>query len=237
MAKNKIIFIVFFISFFAINSQDSEKIKNIRVLNYYDKDGKIYSIEEYEDNFKIITKEIVDCVMEPCILPTLDEKTIENEEDCKKFKKLLDEIFQDSDDKEKTLKSGGLTSAQKRIIFNILDNNKINTPLEYEIIKNTNVYKMKYEKRGYIYEIEDDESVVYTIAMGQMPSTGYSIEIKKVKIKGNNASIFVTEKVPPKNVGEDTVLTYPVVQVKFNHIPSSVEVINYETEESYPCLN
>ena len=92
MAKNKIIFIVFFISFFAINSQDSEKIKNIRVLNYYDKDGKIYSIEEYEDNFKIITKEIVDCVMEPCILPTLDEKTIENEEDCKKFKKLLDEF-------------------------------------------------------------------------------------------------------------------------------------------------
>ena len=46
MAKNKIIFILFFIAFFAINSQDSEKIKNIRVLNYYDKDGKIYSIEE-----------------------------------------------------------------------------------------------------------------------------------------------------------------------------------------------
>ena len=97
-----------------------------------------------------------------------------------------------SDDKEKSLKSGELTSTQKRIIFSILDNNKVNTPLEYEIIKNNNVYKMKYEKRGYIYEIEDDESVIYTIAMGQMPSTGYSIEIKKVKIKGNNASIFVT---------------------------------------------
>jgi len=151
MAKNKIIFILFFIAFFAINSQDSEKIKNIRVLNYYDKDGKIYSIEEYEEYFKIITKEIVDCVMEPCLPPILDEKTVENEEDCKKLKKLLDEIFQDSDDKEKTLKSGELTSAQKRIIFNILDNNKVNTPLEYEIIKNNNVYKMKYEKRGYIY--------------------------------------------------------------------------------------
>ena len=71
-----------------------------------------------------------------------------------------------SDDKEKSLKSGELTSAQKRIIFNILDNNKVNTPLEYEIIKNTNVYKMKYEKRGYKYDIEDDEFVVYTIAMG-----------------------------------------------------------------------
>ena len=70
-----------------------------------------------------------------------------------------------------------------------------------------------------------------------MPSTGYSIEIKKVKIKGNNTSIFVTEKVPPKDIVEDAVLTYPVAHVKFNHLPFSVKVINYETEESSPCLN
>jgi hypothetical protein len=72
--------------------------------------------------------------------------------------------------------------------------------------------------------------------MGQMPSTGYSIEIKKIKIKGNNTQIIVTEKVPPKDVGEDTVLTYPIVQVKFNHLPSSVEIMNYETGENYPNL-
>ena len=235
MVKNKIILILF-ITFFFINSQDSDNIKDIRVLNYYHGDYKIYSIEENEDNFKIIIKEQIICFRAPCIPPIIDEKFIVNEEDCQKFKALFDEIFQDSDVKEKTFRNGELTSSQKKVIFNILDKNKIISVLDYEIIKNTNVYKMKYEKRGYIYEIEDDKSVVYTIAMGRMPSTGYSIEIKKVKIKGNNAQIVVTEKVPPKDVGEDTVLTYPIVQVKFNHLPSSVEIMNYETGENYPSL-
>ena len=235
MVKNKIILILF-ITFFFINSQDSDNIKDIRVLNYYHGDYKIYSIEENEDNFKIIIKEQIICFRAPCIPPILDEKSIENEEDCQKLKELFDEIFQDSDVKEKTFRNGELTSSQKKVIFNILDKNKIISVLDYEIIKNTDVYKMKYEKRGYIYEIEDDESVIYTIAMGQMPSTGYSIEIKKIKIKGNNAQIVVTEKVPPKDVGEDTVLTYPIVQVKFNHLPSSVEIMNNETGESYPSL-
>ena len=236
MVKNNIILILF-ISFFVTNSQDSDNIKDIRILNYYHEDYKIYSIEENEDNFKIIIKEQIVCFRAPCIPPILDEKFIENEEDCQKLKELFDEIFQDSDVIEKTFRNGELNSSQKKVIFSVLDRNKIISVLDYEIIKNTNDYKKKYEKRGYIYEIEDDESVIYTIAMGQMPSTGYSIEIKKIKIKGNNAQIIVTEKVPPKDVGEDTVLTYPVVQVKFNHLPSSVEVINYETEESYPCLN
>ena len=104
--------------------------------------------------------------------------------------------------------------------------------LEYEIINISNYGNMKYEKRGYIYEIKDD-SVIYTIAMGKMPTSGYSIDIKKIKIKGNNASIFVTEKIPN---GGDNVLTYPIVQIIFNHLPSSVEVINYETGENYPSL-
>jgi len=235
MVKNKIILILF-ISFFVTNSQDSDNIKDIRILNYYHEDYKIYSIEENEDNFKIIIKEQIVCFRAPCIPPILDEKFIENEEDCQKLKELFDEIFQDSDVIEKTFRNGELNSSQKKVIFSVLDRNKIISVLDYEIIKNTNDYKKKYEKRGYIYEIEDDESVIYTIAMGQMPSTGYSIEIKKIKIKGNNAQIIVTEKVPPKDVGEDTVLTYPIVQVKFNHLPSSVEIMNYETGENYPNL-
>ena len=177
MVKNKIILILF-ITFFFINSQDSDNIKDIRVLNYYHGDYKIYSIEENEDNFKIIIKKQIVCFRATCIPPILDEKSIENEEDYQKLKELFDEIFQESDAKEKTFRNGELTSSQKKVIFNILDKNKIISVLDYEIIKNTNVYKMKYEKRGYIYEIEDDKSVIYTIAMGQMPSTGYSIEIK-----------------------------------------------------------
>ena len=72
--------------------------------------------------------------------------------------------------------------------------------------------------------------------MGEKPTAGYSIEIQKVKIKGNNASIYVSEKVPGKDEMVDDVITYPFVQVKFNHLPYIIEIINYETGENYPCL-
>ena len=94
---------------------------------------------------------------------------------------------------------------------------------------------MKYKKRGYTYEI-DDESVIYTIAMGEKSTGGYSIGIQKIKIKGNNISIYVTEKVPGMDDIVTDAFTYPIVQVKFNHLPSTVEVINYETGDIFPSL-
>ena len=72
--------------------------------------------------------------------------------------------------------------------------------------------------------------------MGQKPSAGYSIDVKEVKIQGDIATIYVTEKSPKKDEGQDDVLTYPIVQVKFNKMPSNLEVINYETGEKFPSL-
>ena len=97
MANNKLTFILFLIAIFLTNSQDSDNIKDIRILNYYHENGYIYSIEENKGDFKIIIKEEIVCKKAPCIPPIIDEKSITNEEDCKKLKTLLDEIFQDSD--------------------------------------------------------------------------------------------------------------------------------------------
>ena len=113
--------------------------------------------------------------------------------------------------------------------------NKLISRLEYEIINNLNQYDMKYSERGYFYEIKD-EFVIYTIAMGEQPSGGYSINVKKIKIKGNSVTIYVTERVPDKGYMEDDVLTYPIVQVKFNQFPSRITILNYETGERLPIL-
>ena len=119
----------------------------------------------------------------------------------------------------------------------ILENNKLIPILKYEVLNNSEKYNNKYKKRGYSYEIEDDsESVIYTIAMGEKPSGGYSIGVKKIKIKGTNVSIYVNEKFPGKDEAVTDALTYPIVQVKFNHLPSFVEVINYETGDIFPNL-
>ena len=237
MVKNRLYFIFFIILFIFIKSQDSENNKNIkegRVIHYYHQDGRIYSIEENEKYFKIIVEENIACFTEPCIPPKLDEKSIKNEEDCQILKNLFEEVFQNSNLKEKS--DMELTSAQKRIIIKILNDYDIFSLLKYEILKNLNSNK-KYKERGYICEIQDDDSVLCTIAMGEMPTDGYSIGIKKIKTKGYDASIYITEKVPGKDSFEDTVLTYPIVQVRFNHMPSLLEVTNYETGKIFNKIN
>ena len=65
--------------------------------------------------------------------------------------------------------------------------------------------------------------------MGEKPNGDYSIEIKKIKIKGYNVSIYVIEKDPGKDEDVTDEITFPIVQVKFNQFPSSIEVKNYET--------
>ena len=232
---NKKNFFLLIISFFVINSQNSDNKEDSLILNYYYNDGRVYSIEEKEGNFKVFTKEVIYCFVAPCIFPILDENPIKDDEDCKILKALFDEIFKDSIVKEKSLIDEEITEEQLKMILYVLEHNKIFYKLEYEILNDSKIDNMKIKERGYVYEIKD-ESVIYTIIMGEKPTAGYSIEIQKVKIKGNNASIYIREIVPGKDEMVDDVITYPIVQIKFNHLPSFVEVINYETGEDYVCL-
>ena len=71
--------------------------------------------------------------------------------------------------------------------------------------------------------------------MGEQTSGGYSIGIQKIKIKGNKISIYVTEKMLGNKIFIQA-HTYPNVQVKFNHLPSKVEIINYEAGDIFPYL-
>ena len=237
---NKVSIFLFIISFLVINSQDSKNNNDTLVLNIHYEDNKIYTIEERDGIFGIITKIVVICVKAPCP-PIYVKKNIENEEDCKNLKILFDSIFKNSNIKEKTVYYGELTEEQIQIILNVLDNNKIISVLKYEILDNNEKYNIKYKERGYSYEIDEEneegeESVIYTIAMGEKPSGGYSIEIQKIKIKGNKVSIYISEKVPGKDEVVTAALTYPIIQIKFNHLPSFVEVINYETGDIFPNL-
>ena len=233
---NIINFILLILSFYIIYSQKSDNNEEALVINYTYKNGdKFYSIEEKEGNFKVLTKEVVDCFVEPCIFPILDENKIEDEEDCKILKALFDDVFKDSNVKEKSITDGDITVDQIKIILDILERNEITSNLKYEILGNIGKYNMNFKKRGYIYEIED-ESVIYTIAMGEKTTGGYSIGIQKVKIKGNKVSIYVIEKVPGMNEMVIQAFTYPIIQIKFNYLPSTVEVINYETGDIFPCL-
>ena len=130
-----------------------------------------------------------------------------------------------------------LTAEQFQVIIKILNNNNILSDIAYEIINSPELYNMKFHKKGYFEDNEDDHSVIYTISMGKKPSSGYSINIQKVKIKKNLTTIYVSEKRPGPGEGVDDVITYPIAKIKFSQKPNKLSVISFETGEVYPCLN
>ena len=77
-----------FVTLVALNAQNSETNGNIKILNYYH-DGLIYSIEENELKFKVVIKQIIYCIRAPCDPIIMEEKKIDNEEDCKNLKSLF----------------------------------------------------------------------------------------------------------------------------------------------------
>ena len=233
---NKVNFILFIVSFLAINSQNSNNNSDALVLNFYH-ENRIYSLEERNDKFKIITKDVVYCIKAPCPPKISDLKLIKDEEDIQILKTLFDVIFLNSDKKEKVVSYGELPEDQMKIILMVLEKNKIIINIKYEILSNSDQYNSKYKDRGYTYEVdEESESAIYTIAMGEKPTGGYSITIKKVKINRDIAVIYVAEKVPGNNEVVTDAFTYPIAQVKFNFVPSFVEVINSDTNVLFPNL-
>ena len=140
---------------------------------------------------------------------------------------MFDEIFKDSNEQKITVKNSELTEKQNEMILKIFNNNGIIYQLQYEIINKVGYYDRKYSQRGYSYEY--DNGHIFTIAMGERPSGGYSINIRKIKIKGLDLIIYVTEKEPGVGEAVTDALTYPIIKIKLNAYPSGIEIINYDS--------
>jgi len=229
MEKIKLIILIFCILISLVSSQESDS-KN-RTLNYY-LDGLIYSIEEKMDHIKIVVKEKVDCIMAPCIYPVIGSTEIVKEKEQENLKFVLDEIFNKAEVNEKTVIDDDLSDEQVEKIFEVLINNNMTSKLEYNVIDNLSVHYNLYPEMGYYYQ--NGRWQTYTISAGRKPTSGYSINIKKVKIKGHSATVYVKEYEP--HGPSDDVLTYPIVRIKFNINPSSITIINSDNGKIYPKI-
>ena len=233
---NNIKLFLLVISLFNLNAQNLKNNGNKKILNYY-LDNKIYSIEKNENKFNIIIKHIIYCFKAPCNPPIVGIKSINDEEDCKNLKSLFEQTFKFQSNNEITMTDSSLTDSQKKIILKVLYNNKILSKIEYEIINIKDNYNMKYSTRGYLYEIENDKSIIYTIALGEKPTGGYSIDIKKVQIRGSSVIVYISERMPGTGEIVTDALTYPIIKIKFNHIPRNIKIINYnDYEDRFKCL-
>jgi len=229
MEKVKLITFTFFILINLVSSQDSES-KN-RTLNYY-LDGLVYSIEENMDHIKVVVKEKVDCIMAPCIFPIIGSTEIVNEKEYESLKFVLDEIFNKSKVNEKSVIDEDLSDEQVEKIFTVLVNNNMTSKLEYTIVNNLGVHYNMYSERGYYYQSARWQT--YTISAGRKPTTGFSINIKNVKIKGHSATVYVKEY--ESKGANDDILTYPIVRIRFNIAPTSITIVNSDNGQIYPKI-
>ena len=218
-------YIIFILSFIVINSEEYK-----RTLNYEYESGIITPINEKNNGrFEI---DIVE--YEDMSLPAFGWTFINDINDINNLTIIFDEIFKDSDKQKINVKSNELTEKQNENILKILDKYHVVYQLRYEVINNLNNNNKTYEQRGYTYEYDNGHK--FTIAMGEKPTGGYSINIRKTKIKKLDIIIYVSEKEP--GIGEivTEALTYPITQIKLNTYPSQIQIVNYDTDEVYPRL-
>ena len=212
------------------SSKDTNNLAE-RTLNYI-VNYKIYSIEQKNKNFKIITKNQIVCIKAPCNPQIIGVKSITDNEDIESLKTLFEEIFKNNIEKVKNVFDKDLKDEQIETIYDILENNDIINELTYEIIEVKEENNNLYSAKGYSFSKKRDY-VIYTISMGEQPHSGFSISIEKVEIEGNSATIYVKENLPNHrdNIGfDDVLLLYPTAKVKFNRLPSKVKVINQKSE-------
>ena len=218
-------YIIFILSFIVINSEEYK-----RTLNYEYESGIITPINEKNNGrFEI---DIVE--YEDMSLPAFGWTFINDINDINNLTIIFDEIFKDSDKQKINVKSNELTEKQNENILKILDKYHVVYQLRYEVINNLNNNNKTYEQKGYTYEYDNGHK--FTIAMGEKPTGGYSINIRKTKIKKLDIIIYVSEKEP--GIGEivTEALTYPITQIKLNTYPSQIQIVNYDTDEVYPRL-
>ena len=218
-------YIIFILSFIVINSEEYK-----RTLNYEYESGIITPINEKNNGrFEI---DIVE--YEDMSLPAFGWTFINDINDINNLTIIFDEIFKDSDKQKINVKSNELTEKQNENILKILDKYHVVYQLRYEVINNLNNNNKTYEQKGYTYEYDNGHK--FTIAMGEKPTGGYSINIRKTKIKKLDIIIYVSEKEP--GIGEivTEALTYPITQIKLNTYPSKIQIVNYDTDEVYPRL-
>ena len=106
--------------------------------------------------------------------------------------------------------------------------------IEYKITPGDG-FSDRYKNRGYIYQKLGNATLI-TIASGPKPSSGFYIDVKKIKIKENKVIIDVFEG--SGSGGKCDVITYPYVKVRIYKkiLPSDIEVINTRNGENFPPI-
>ena len=210
------------------NNNQKDIIVTPKTISYYT-GNLLYEITTTgNDELSIEVKEVIECITEPCDPISKEKYVIKKGETNDDLFNLINTLVKDN---IKTITDSDLTPEQIISIKKMIKDSGSKEPnIKYTILE-SNEYSGD-KTRGYSIRPQDGKYIV-TISMGEKNTGGYSIEVTNVVVSGNDVTIYVKENTPPRDAMVTMALTYPGVQVELDKVPSTLVVINDETNEKY----
>ena len=196
----------------------TEEIK--RTIKYFN-GNMIYEIKQDNNRFTIVVEEQVQCIQAPCDPIRVEQFDVSLVESINKLKEIFDYVFAGSDKTELSISDADLKVEDLNELKNIIYNKGSNAKLTYKVLGEDQ--NSKFKNKGYAITRESDR-VIITVALGERNTGGYSINVTKVDIEGDNATIYVEEKKPYPGDTVTQAFTYPSVNIEFNKMPINISI-------------
>ena len=201
----------------------------------YSIDSYVYTIERNADSVIVIKGKKQACPIPPCDYTTEKETEIKfGEASMTLIKIFMDTkfLFQ-STSKDVTAKDIR-TGFGRRCMYSLINNEesflKFNGFRKYKVSDYEQM--SNYTKRGYLY-VENGNSKVLSIAMGEKPTSGFSLSVTNIFKKGNDYYVYVKEQQPNATESSIALLTHPVVSINLDEKPDKIFVYNVESGEEF----
>ncbi len=211
------------------DNQKQEKKEDITRVLVYHNDNFTYKLTQENDYISIKSESDLDCDVVDC--DQLDTPTTEitDPEIKTEAKNLLSDLFKEEHSNYLEVSNNDL-SIDQITSLELIINSLVEEEITYNIIKTP--YKEKITSRGYAFTEENGKPVL-VIALGEKKTGGYSIDVEKVIINGNNVTVYVNENSPKPSDVVTQAFTYPSVQIEFSRKPEKVIIINEKTKSPF----
>lgn len=228
-----------YLKFFKNKENNTIKTENTvfteeRTLKYYN-NNLIYVIKQTKDVFEITTQEQVVCFTAPCEPIEVESYKITNAKDKNTLNDILNDVFSGTTEKEisrtdKELSISNINDLKSFLYSGTNDNKEIT----YRILEAKD--DSNYKQEGFSVKKDTDKTIV-TISAGAKKDDATQLEISKVELVNNSATIYVKEKIETDKTKITRKSSYPIIQVEFNIRPTNIIVLNEENQKNYSDLD
>ena len=214
---------IFGLELYLTGSKEKNNTNKEEYIIHYYSNNSLYDIETNNNTLLITKKDVIECVTTPCDPIVVDSFKIKYKEE---YQELIKELCKE--EKEITISTKDLNDNQLILLNEIVKEDNKKDSITYKVIESIED-DSNYEEHGYY--LEEEEKVILTISSGLKNTGGYTIQIKDIKVDGNDIEILVEEENPPEDAIVTMAFTCPIVQIELSKIPDNITVQNINTNE------